>query len=365
MTQLATFASDWASPPGATIADLLATRRMSSTELARHVGETPERVAALLVGQLVLSSALAEALARALGGSSSYWLNRERQYREAVARLASQPKTVDGWLRTLPLNDMISRGWVARESVPDRQAAAALRYFGCLSIAEWHGEYARVVSATAYKTTAAFQSQAGALAAWLRQGELEAATIECDAWNAELLRAALPTLRALTQVHKPESFLPRLRAECARCGVAVVVVRAPTGCRASGATRFLTPTKALLLLSFRYLSDDQFWFAFFHEVGHLLLHDLDSIFVEDDSSANESGLDETDPEWEANQFAARTLVPEAAVPAMLELSANVREIVRFANKIGIAPGIVVGQLQHRRRLGYTQMQHVKRRYEWK
>lgn len=365
MTQLATFTSDWASPPGATIADLLAARRVSPAELARDVGETPERIAALLSGQIALNSSLADALAKTLGGSSNFWLTRERQYRDTASRLAAQPTAAEGWLRTLPLRDMITRGWVERAAGPERQAEAALRFFGCANLSEWHSEYARVVANTAYKTSASFTSHAGALAAWLRQGEREAVSVECAAWDPAALRAALPGLRALTLLHRPESFLPRLRAQCAACGVAVAVVRAPTGCRASGATRFVSPTKALLLLSFRHLSDDQFWFAFFHEVGHLLLHDLDAVFVEGQVDGEDVVAGEDDPEAQANAFAAETLVPAAALPRMLDLPAVAREIIRFAREIGIAPGIVVGQLQHHGRLSHAQMQRLKRRYQWK
>ena len=67
-------------------------------------------------------------------------------------------------------------------------------------------------------------------------------------------------------------FLPKLQALCAEAGVALVFVRAPRGCRVSGASRLVTPEKAMILVSFRFRSDDQFWFTVFHEIGHLILH---------------------------------------------------------------------------------------------
>ena len=92
--------------------------------------------------------------------------------------------------------------------------------------------------------------------------------------------ADLPTIRRLTREKDPGQFIPRLKEACAARGVAVAIVRGPNGWRASGAARFLSPTKALIQLSFRYLSDDQFWFTFFHEAGHLLLHGKDLLFLE-------------------------------------------------------------------------------------
>jgi Zn-dependent peptidase ImmA (M78 family) len=138
----------------------------------------------------------------------------------------------------------------------------------------------------------------------------------------------------------------------------VVVVRAPGGCRASGATRFLTKDKALLLLSFRYLTDDHFWFTFFHEAGHLLLHGERGFFLE--------GVDmpSTIEEDEANEFAANTLVPSEFQPTLLSLRADAHKVIRFAMKIGVSPGIIVGQLQHLGKIRQNQLNSLKRRFEW-
>src|SRR5437870_1390262 len=100
-----------------------------------------------------------------------------------------------------------------------------------------------------------------------------------------------------------------------------------TGCRASGATRFLSPNKALLLLSFRYLSDDQFWFSFFHEAGHLLLHGDRGFFLEGDDSPS------TKEEQDANDFTARILVPPEFQQAMRSLPLDGRQVIRFARRV--------------------------------
>ncbi len=135
-------------------------------------------------------------------------------------------------------------------------------------------------------------------------------------------------------------------------------MRAPKGCRASGATRFPTPQKPLLLLSFRHLSDDQFWFTFFHEAGHLVLHGEQSLFLEGKTTPL------TDEEHEANDFAARLLIPSEFEPTMLALPPHAIPVIRFAHRVGISPGIVVGQLQHRGRFRQDQLNHLKRRFVW-
>ena len=48
----------------------------------------------------------------------------------------------------------------------------------------------------------------------------------------------------------------------------------------------------------------------------------------------------------------------------MDLGTNSYDFVRFARRIGISPGIVVGQLQHMGKLNYRQMNGLKRRYTW-
>jgi len=208
------------------------------------------------------------------------------------------------------------------------------------------------------RTSPTFSSKPGALHAWLRKGELEAAKMTCAPWNAAALRVALVKIRTLTRVRDPAVFLPRLTQICAACGVAVVVTRTPNGCRASGAAKFLSGGKGLILLSFRYLSDDHFWFTFFHEVAHLLLHPQCGLFLE----GNQRG--ESKEEEEANEFSARILIPGRYENEMKSLASTAFAIARFAKRIGVSPGIVVGQLQHLEIVPRQRMNNLKVRFQW-
>ena len=193
--------------------------------------------------------------------------------------------------------------------------------------------------------------------AWLRQGELQSLPIKCAPWDATHFREVLPELRSLSRRKDPSLFIPELRRRCAECGVAVVVVRAPTGCRASGATRFLSSDRALLLLSFRYLSDDHFWFTFFHEAGHLLLHGNRGLILEGIGAP-------TSEEEEANDFAASALIPSPFQPELSTLRLELRAIASFARRVGVSPGIVIGQLQHQQRVARNHWNDLKVRFDW-
>jgi HTH-type transcriptional regulator/antitoxin HigA len=354
MTGVDNFQPDWASPPGDTIRDILAERRLSAAEFADQIGQPPDQIHALLNGEAMISLSVARRLSSVLGASVEFWMARDYRYRETLARVEAAQKD---WVAALPVDEMMKLKWLTAATT-DR-FGACLRFFGSSSVAAWQANYREVLDTTAFRTSNSFQSQIGAVAAWLRAGELKAETITCDSWDAAKFRAALVDVRTLTKQKDPERFLPRLQALCAASGVAIVILRAPSGCKASGATRFLSTRKAVLQLSFRYLSDDQFWFTFFHEAGHLLLHGERRLFLEG-TGAEERPREEE----EASEFAARTLIPKEEEATMLRLPARTDAVIRFATHIGISPGIVVGQLQHHRRLGRNQLNGLKRSFEW-
>ena len=295
----------WASAPGETIADILEEQNISRDTFAARIGFNTTETKHLLDGRLKLTDEIAQRLEVALGVPATFWIKRESQYTEDATRLQRAPDTRETkWLSDLPLKDMAKLGWIDGAVNP---LAACLLFFGVSDPTMWHEKYKHVFRMAAFKTSATFDSETGSVSAWLRQGEIESDAISCKSWNPDTFKKALPKIRLLTRQYDPSIFIPALQEICAECGVAVVVLRAPSGCRASGATFFLSQEKALLLLSFRYLSDDHFWLSFFHEAGHLLLHKK-TLFLEGTEKAS------TKEECEANDFAATILIPKTFDP---------------------------------------------------
>jgi HTH-type transcriptional regulator / antitoxin HigA len=355
MPSIHEFHPDWASAPGNTIADILAERDISEAEFAKSMGNTPEQARELIEGRATITIAIARRLEQVLGASVEFWMSRDFQYRQDVARLHAADEQ---WLADLPIGDMIRFGWLRNVPHPSDEMAACLHFFDVPGVPAWREAYADLQQIVAFRTSPSFDSRPASVAAWLRRGEIEGEAIHCNPWDPARFEESLSSVRSLTREKDPGRFIPKLQLLCAASGVAVAVVRAPNGCRASGATHFLSPDKALLLLSFRYLSDDQFWFTFFHEAGHLLLHGKKGFFLE--------GIDApaTPEEQEANEFAERTLVPLDLRAALLRLRVDAREVIRFARRLGVSPGVVVGQLQHYKRIKHGQLDALKRRFRW-
>jgi plasmid maintenance system antidote protein VapI/Zn-dependent peptidase ImmA (M78 family) len=349
------FSPNWASAPGETIADILEERNLSLASFANLIGQSSADVKGLLEGRTAITIGTARLLERVLGGSVAFWMTRDFQYRESITRLHSADQQ---WLADVPLSDIIRFGWLKPIPHPSEQVTASLSFFGVPSVSAWRAKYSALQQMAAFRTSTSFESRPAAVAAWLRQGEIEGTAMKCDTWSPTGFQKTLFSIRVLTRQKDPHRFLPELQKICAANGVAVVIVRAPNGCRASGATWFISTRKALLLLSFRHLSDDQFWFSFFHEAGHLLLHGIQRLFLEGVETAG--AVEES----EANDFAARTLVPPQFQYAMMGLPLNSHSVIRFARRIGVAPGIVVGQLQHHGRIKHNQLNGLKRRFKW-
>jgi len=126
----------------------------------------------------------------------------------------------------------------------------------------------------------------------------------------------------------------------------LVLVPALPRARVSGVARWLTPSRPMIQLSLYGKSNDKFWFSFFHEAAHVLLHasskeDKKSIFLDDPNATHTH-----DPkEHEANAWAGEWLIPSAHVAALLSLRSKAA-VKAFAAQLGIHPGIVVGRLQH-------------------
>lgn len=354
------FRPDYAVPPGEVLALELEVRGMTQNELGLRTGLTPKHLISIAQGKSVITPETAVKFERALGMPAQYWLNLEMLYQETKARLADERKLQADldWLTRFPLREMIKLGWLSKHKDAKTQLVALLEFLGLAGVEQWVKLW-RDELQVAYRQHTTHEIHDEAVSAWLRRGEIEAAAISCETYDKQRFREALDQVRSLTRC-APDVFVPKMQALCAQAGVAVVFVPSLPKTGVSGATRWLSPAKALIQLSLRYKSNDHLWFTFFHEAGHILLHGKKELFLE-----GLNGLD-VSKEKEANDFAERELIPQHAFAAWLKATSRLTKaaIADFANTIGIAPGIVVGQLQHKRLLPMTHCNDLKIKFEW-
>ena len=212
-----------------------------------------------------------------------------------------------------------------------------------------------------FRRTREKQSDIGAITSWLRMGEREAEELEAPKYNKFKFERALKQIRDLT-VLPPQEFEPQLSEFCASAGVKLVLVPAISRAHVSGVARWLNPHSPLIQLSLYGKLNDRFWFTFFHEAAHILLHagQKTDIFLDDHGKAALSSQQEK----EADQWAREILISPAYNYELLNLNSE-GGILEFATQLNIHPGIVVGRLQHEDLIGYaTTLNKLKDRFEF-
>jgi len=353
---------DQVSAPGETLRELLDERGITQRDLSDRMGRPTKTINEIVKGKAQITPETAVQLERALGLPAAFWNEREAHYRGYLARVEAERRAARWlpWLNRLPLTDLMLLGAMPKVRLTDanRRALldAALKFFGVASPDDWERVYARPQAA--YRRTRPQQSDRAAIAAWLRLGELAAERCECGRFDEKRFRDTLGKIRALT-VHQPENFEQEMRRLCAEAGVVLALVPEIRRAHVSGAARWLN-ARPVIQLSLYGKANDRFWFTFFHEAGHILLHGRGEVFLDD------FGVDGKESEFEhqANRFAAEFLIPHEFESQLHTLTTE-SAIRRFAEKLGIHPGIVVGRLQHDGVLPYrTPLNHLKVSFRW-
>jgi addiction module HigA family antidote len=356
------YAPDRVSVPGETLAEIIEDRGISQAELAERLGRPKKTVNEIMRGKAAITPETAVQLEHVLGIPAAFWNNLEGNYRGhlAAAKDRDNLRGFFWWMRRFPVAMMHKHGWIDRPADKTECVRELLRFFAVSSPEQWEQVYA--VPQASFRKSAAFDVDTPAVAAWLRRGEIAAQAIDCRPFDRTAFVEALHDVRGLTREDNPKKFVPKLTKLCAAAGVAVAFVPETPGSRVSGATKWLSPARALIQLSLRYKSDDHLWFTFFHEAGHIVLHGKRMVFLE----AN--GKRQGRLEEEADRFAADTLIPPVEFEKLHRLCpgpfCETGAIESFARRIGVSPGIAVGRLQHEHILDWNQGNHLKTYFEW-
>jgi len=351
-----TFKPDYSVHPGEILGETLKARSISQSELASRCGISEKHVSQIINGKASVTSETALLFERSLGIRASLWTNLESSYRLHIARRAEEARFASyyDWAKKFPLRSLSQRGWIPQTSNKEEKVRALLEFFGVSSPTTWEAQYKKLT--VAYRKSPAFTTSMKSIAPWVRIGELKASDIETQPFNKTRFRRSLHKIRQLTSLD-PSEFEPRMKQLCDEAGVALVFVPELPGTHVSGATRWLSSDKALIIQSLRYRTDDHFWFTFFHEAAHILLHGKHTLFI-DEELKNVS-----DEEAKADAFAANHLIPRARYDKFVSIRPISRiRVVDFAKELQIAPGVVVGRLQHDEIVPFSWFHDLKRTF---
>lgn len=368
--------------PGKILEDLLFSIGMPQAELAKRTGITARTINSIIKGTSSISPETAMNLEVVLGYSAKYWLKLETEYQLQKLNDAKNEtlKKELPFLEKIHVKEMVKKGWILEKADLVEQLKELYSFFGVNSIKQLSPVWQQLE--VNYRTSNKYTQNHFNIMAWLRQGELQARKLpyELKPFNATTFKQALHKCRELTNFSF-EKVYRQIQELCADAGVAVVYVKELKKVATSGAAHWLDKDTALIQLSDRGKMNDKFWFNFYHEAGHILLHGRKEQFIDNQGKgvilSRKEFDDSIDPEdtpydsenqlkeAEADDFAGNFLIPRKEFfkfktqEVFTELS-----IKSFASEQGIAPGIVVGQLQNGKHIDWSKFNYLKKRYEF-
>lgn len=365
--------------PGAYLEQLLDMRGMSQAELAKRTGITPKTINSIIKGSAPVSPETAITLELVFREpTAKEWLKREFTYQLEKSKILKDLDLENELevLGQININEMVKEKWIQLKENKVEQLRELYSFFGVSSISQLSPVWSQLE--VNYRTSTVYKQNHFNIMAWLRKGELLAEDIKCEPYSAVLFKEALQECRKLSS--QPfDKIYKKIQNMCSKAGVAVVFLKELPKVATSGAAHWIEKDKALIQLSLRGKRDDRFWFNFYHEAGHILLHGRKEQFIDNDgkgaSQINDDVSDENDSpyfteenklkEAEADEFAASFLIPKKIFSNFVEVGDfSEQSIKEFAKNEEIAPGIVVGQLQKNGYIGWHQKNNLKERYDF-
>ena len=334
--------------PGDFIREELKLRKWTQADLATILNRPLPTINRILQGKHGLMPEMALALAAVFDVSPEVWMDRESRYRLSLAdEIDPEIQRRARLYELAPINDLRKRGWI------DPKPALGNTESGVLDLLQMKTvEDEPKVSALMRRTNASAPTLSAAQRAWCFRVLQLAAGQKAATFNPKKMDACEAALRQLATSPEATKDVP---AALLSFGIRFAVVEHLTGTRIDGGTLWLDAKKPVVGMSLRYDRIDGFWFTLFHELSHV--RHRDDLSIDSQQSANEESGKNQKPEFErrADKDAMEILVPPKQLTAFVRKARptfSSDDIIQFAQKIGVHPGIVVGQLQHRGDIGY-------------
>lgn len=336
-------------PPGEILNDELDERGWTQREFADLTGLAPRLISEIIAGKRSLTPEAAIRFSAALGTSAQFWMNLDTAYRlYELRRTDSAPVSIarEARLREVfPVRELLRRGWVKSSDDLNILEARLLRFYGQQTIDDER------VFACAARRTDETKSATLLQEAWLYRVKQVAEGIHVGPYSEAALREALGTLAALRSAPEEARHVPRILTEC---GIRYAIVEPIPGSKIDGVCFWLGEAQDMPVIGMSMRIDriDNFWFVLRHEIEHVLRGDGRQEAIVDTELCDpaEKAPDDRPEEIAANRAAADFCVPTAELDDFLaRVGPAVPEerIIFFAERLGIHPGLAVGQIQWR------------------
>jgi addiction module HigA family antidote len=345
---------DYAVAPGETIEEFISHLGMAKREFATRLGVSAVSLSRILSGEQAITYETADNLELVTGVKASFWNNLESQYRQDLLQIKKRNKNHKEleWLAKIPTKELVARGAIDGSDNKEELLRQVYKFFGVSSLESWNQIWLN--AKVAARRSLSFDVKIELAATWLRLGQIQALKVDCNDYNAIAFKKALKKALTLTMLPVDDA-VAQIRELFASSGVALSFVKEFKSLAWNGATQWLSPKKAMILLCLRGKSEDKFWFTLFHEAAHILFDSHKEVYINDDESSSEK-------EKDADKFAADFLIP-SRYNEIIVSAESADDIYGIAEKLGISPGIVAGRYQYLTHK-WNFYNNLKRRFDW-
>jgi addiction module HigA family antidote len=354
---------DYVTHPGEYLEEVIKSRDLKNCELSGRLGISEKHLSQIVNTESLITSDLALKLEITLGISANIWNNLNANFSLFQARKKENEILLQNkeWVKNFPVKDLINNGFLPKEKNAESILKHLLAFFAIPSPEQWERYYKKTAI---FRKSDAFKEDCYHVISWLRAGEIMAKEILVNPFSEKVLRKNLKFIRGLT-CESSDTFVKKMQTLCAESGVALVFLPEFAKTHIYGASYWINAKKAIIIMSLRYKTNDHFWFTFFHEAAHILYHSKKEVFIEDSQSQSI----QSNQEIEANKFAENILIPVSAYRNFLKTMVfrpyMENDIKRFAKELKIHPAIVVGRLQHDKKISFkSSLNTLKERVEF-
>lgn len=331
--------------PAETLREKLEEMGMGIKEFALRTGKPEKTIIAVLNEESSLTPEMAVLFENVTKIPADFWINKQARYNEFIARKrhAESIAESENWAKEFPYAEMAKHNWVTPTRNAEEKTINLLSYFGVASHSAWEKLYMESELKVAAYTSLKHTHEPHAISAWLRQGELQAKKVEAPDFDSKKLKGNIPAMRKL-MVEQPVNFFEQLQQLCFEAGVLLLFTPKLPKVPLSGSTRWINENP-LIQLTARYGQNDRFWFTFFHELGHIILHGKKYISLENVDFA----AADPDKEQEAHEFAVKHTFSKEQEEKLLRehpSSITAEAIVGYAKEFNTHPAMIIGRLQH-------------------
>lgn len=340
-----------ATPPGATIKEQLAYRGMTQKEFANRMGMSEKHISRLINGDVHLTPDTAERLELVLGVPASFWNRLEAIYQEKMAKVRRERESAEEeeLAKQYPYNELSKLGVVPKTSKANEKAVYLCKYFEVSSLKLVQNHDLMPIACRKLSDT---RKSIFAMLALAQYAKIKARDIETKPFNGEKLHRKIKEIRKLT-LAEDTGFSEKLTDILSECGVALVFLPQIQGSFLHGVSFVSKNDKVVIGITMRGKDADRFWFSLFHEIAHILLGHI----------YQQEGVSDKD-ELDADKLASSYLIPDEKLRAFYaQANYSIQSISSFAQALGIGRGILIGRLQHDKKIPYSQFNAYKIKYQ--